>query len=104
MNRELRFTPSAEAAFRGLERDAHRAGLLKQVKKTLGLLETDLRHPSLRTHEFQSLKGPNGEKVFEAYVQSRTPAAWRLFFYGPDRGEKGRKIAVLTIVALTPHP
>ncbi|HYN43181.1 MAG TPA: hypothetical protein VE129_15500 [Thermoanaerobaculia bacterium] len=105
MNRELRFTPSAEAALRQLEGDADRASLLKQVRKTLGLLETNLRHPSLRTHEFQSLGGPNGEKVFEAYVQNRTPAAWRVFFvYGPDRIEKGRRVPVLTIVALTPHP
>jgi len=105
MKRELRFTPSAEAALRQLEGDADRAGLLAQVRKALGLLETDLRHPSLRTHEFQSLCGPNGEKVFEAYVQNRTPAAWRVFFvYGPDRIEKGRRVPVLTIVALTPHP
>ncbi len=105
MNRELRFTPSAEAALRQLEADADRAGLLKQVLKTLGLLETDLRHPALRTHEFHSLGGPNGEKVFEAYVQNRTPSAWRVFFvYGPDRVEKGRRVPVLTIVALTPHP
>lgn len=105
MKRELRFTPTAEAALHELERDAHRAGLLKQVRKAFGLLETDLRHPSLRTHEFHSLEGPRGEKVFEAYVQSRTPAAWRIFFvYGPDRIEKGRKIPVLTILALTPHP
>ena len=105
MNRELRFTPSAEAALRQLEGDAGRAGLLKQVRKTLGLLETDLRHPSLRTHELQSLGGPNGERVFEAYVQNRTPAAWRVFFvYGPDRIEKGRRVPVLTIVALTPPP
>ena len=105
MNRKLRFTPAAEAALRELERDVHRAELLKQVRKTLGLLETNPRHLSLQTHEFQSLKGPSGEKVFEAYVQSRTPAAWRIFFfYGPDRVEGGRKVPVLTIVALTPHP
>jgi len=105
MNRELRFTPSAEAAFRQLEGDASRAGLLRQVLKTLGLLETDLRHPSLRTHELHSVVGPNGEKVFEAYVQNRTPSAWRVFFvYGPDRVERGRRVPVITIVALTPHP
>ena len=105
MNRELRFAPSAEAALRQLERDADCAGLLKQVRRTLGLLETDLRHPSLRTHEFQSLGGPNGEKALEAYVQNRTSAEWRVFFvYGPDRIEKGRRVPVLTIVALTPHP
>lgn len=105
MSRELRFTPSAEAALRELERDAHRAGLMKQVRKALGLLEADLRHPSLRTHEFQSLRGPNGEKVFEAYVQSRTPAAWRIFFfYGPDVFAKGKRVPILTIFAITPHP
>jgi len=37
-----------------------------------GFLETNLRHPSLNTHEFRSLKGPNGEKVFEAYVRKNT--------------------------------
>jgi hypothetical protein len=105
MNRELRFTPSAEAALRQLEGDADGTGLLTQVRKTLGLLETDLRHPSLRTHELESLGGPNGEKVFEADVQNRTPAAWRVsFVYGPDRIEKGRRVPVLTIITLTPHP
>jgi hypothetical protein len=90
---------------RQLEGDAGRAGLLKQVRKSLGLLETDRRHASLGTQELQSLGGPNGERVFEAYVQNRTPAAWRVFFvYGPDRIEKGRRVPVLTIIALTPHP
>ena len=47
MNRELRFTPAAAEALRSLEKDPHRTGLLGQVRKTLGLLETNLRHPSL---------------------------------------------------------
>jgi len=105
MNRELRFTPAAAEALRSLEKDPHRTGLLGQVRKTLGLLETNLRHPSLKTHEFISLRGPGGEKVFEAYVQSQTPGAWRVFFsYGPDRVEKGKRTPVLTIIAITPHP
>ena len=33
--------------------------VLKAVKKTFGFTETNLRHPSLNTHEFTSLKGPN---------------------------------------------
>jgi len=58
----------------------------------------NLRHPSLHTHEFTSLKGPNGEKVFEAYAENRTPAAFRVFwYYGPAPRE-------LTIIAITPHP
>ena len=71
---------------------------LRKVYKTLGLLQTNLKHPSLKTHEYRSLKGPNGEKVFEAYVESKTPAAFRVFwYYGPGR-------ETITVVAVTPHP
>jgi len=64
----------------------------------LALLEADPRHPGLETHEYQSMKGPNGERVWEAYVESRTPAAWRVFWnYGPGR-------ATITVIAITPHP
>ena len=75
-------------------------GLFKQVVKCLTLLEQNPRHPGLNTHEFTSIEHPyqKGEKVFEAYVQQRTPGAYRLFWcYGPDKGE-------LTIIAITPHP
>lgn len=70
----------------------------QKVLKTLGLMEVNLRHPSLNTHKYDSLSGANGEEVFEAYVENKTPAAFRIFWhYGPDRG-------VVTIVAITPHP
>jgi hypothetical protein len=105
MNRELRCTPEARRNLEQHEKSRSKAGVLKQVRKTLGLLETNLRHPSLKTHRFQSLLGPNGEEVFEAYVQQQTPGAYRVFFYyGPDRLERGKRIPVLTIVAITPHP
>jgi hypothetical protein len=105
MTRELRFTPLAQEALRELEGNPHSLSLLKQVRKTLGLLEKNLRHPSLNTHKFRSLRGPAGEEVFEAYVQNQTPGAYRVFFYyGPDRIEAGRRIAVLTIIDITPHP
>ncbi len=105
MNRELRLAPSAIETLRELERSPHQENLLKQVRKILALLETDLRHPSLRTHKFRSLDGPGGEDVFEAYVQNQTPAAYRIFFcYGPDRFEGKRRIPALTILAIIPHP
>lgn len=105
MRRELRFTLSARQALAALESEPASTGLLRQVRKTLGLLETDPRHPSLQTHKYRSLKGPNGEEIFEAYAQQHTPAAFRVFFlYGPDRREGQRRIAVLTIIAITPHP
>jgi len=105
MNRDLQFTPEALRNLRDLENRPARAATLKQVRKTLGLLETSLRHPSLNTHRFYSLSGPDGEEVFEAYAQNSTPGAYRVFFYyGPDRIEQKKRIAVLTIIAITPHP
>jgi plasmid stabilization system protein ParE len=95
---ELIFTPQADADLRELETDPALKKRLRAVRKCLGLLETNLRHPSLNTHEFRSLQGPAGEKVFEAYVQQQTPGAYRVFwYYGPEKG-------MITIVAITPHP
>lgn len=98
MTFELLFTPQAEADLDTLEADAGLAKRLKAVRKALGLLETNPRHPGLNTHKFSSLKGPNGEEVFEAYAENRTPAAWRIFwYYGPEMKQ-------ITILAITPHP
>jgi len=95
---ELVFTPQADSDLREIENDPSKKDILKAVRKTLGFMETNLRHPSLNTHEFTSLRGPNGEKVFEAYVQQKTPAAYRIFwYYGSARKQ-------ITIVAITPHP
>ena len=67
----------------------------KAIDKTIGLL-TNPRHPGLQTHEFTSQQGPHGEKVFEAYAQQNTPAAYRIFwYYGPHR----KQITVLSIAA-----
>ncbi|MCH8054325.1 MAG: hypothetical protein IH895_09705 [Planctomycetes bacterium] len=75
-------------------------GLFKQVHKCITLLLENPRHPGLQTHEFHSLQHPydRNAKVFEAYVQQKTPAAYRLFWcYGPKQGE-------ITILSITPHP
>lgn len=51
------------------------------------LAEQSLRHPSLQTHEYSDLEGANGGKVFESYVQNRTPGTYRIFWhYGPQKG------------------
>lgn len=92
----LTFTPEAAAVLRRLAAENHPK--LKEVRKALGLLETNPRHPGLATHEFTSLSGPAGEKVFEAYVENRTPGAWRVFwYYGPEPG-------MIRILNVTPHP
>ncbi len=63
-------------------------------------METNLRHPSLNTHEFTSRKGPNGEKMLESYAENNTPAAYRIFWYYP----KGQPRGTIAIAAITPHP
>lgn len=75
-------------------------GLFKQIVKTVDLLKTNPRHPGLNTHEYNSIVNPfnKNDKVFEAYVQNKTPGAYRVFWcYGPGNKE-------LTIIAITPHP
>lgn len=70
----------------------------RKVIKTLALMESNLRHPSLNTHKYLDLYGPNGEEVFEAYVENKTPAAYRIFwYYGLDNCQ-------ITILAITHHP
>lgn len=93
---KLSFSEEAEEALKDLEKTDPKKH--KKVLKTLGLMETNMRHPSLETHKFDSLSGPKGEKVFEAYVENKTPAAFRVFwYYGPNAKE-------ITILAITPHP
>jgi hypothetical protein len=105
VQRQLRFTEEADQQLTALEKDPAKKGLLKQVRKTLGLLEANTTHPSLNTHEYHSLVGANGERVWEAYAQNNTPGAYRVFFhYGPDEMVGRKRAPVLTILAITPHP
>lgn len=94
----LSFTPTAKASLKELKETAHLQKRFKAVSKALRFLQENPRHPSLQTHEYTSFKGPRGEKVFEAYAEQDTPAAYRIFFfYGRQKGE-------IVIVAVTPHP
>lgn len=71
---------------------------LIKVRKTLALMEANIRHQGLHTHKYNALEGPNGEEVFEAYIENNTPGAYRIFWhYGPGRG-------IISIIAITPHP
>ena len=81
MRRKLKFTPTADAQLIRLENAPAQAALLAQVRKALGFLEIDPHPPGLQTHEFTSLAGVNGEKVFEAYAQNNTPGAYRIFWH-----------------------
>lgn len=98
MEFRLGFTPEADSNLRELEEDSSQIERLKAVRKCLGFMQTNLRHPSLETHKYHSLSGPRGEQVFESYAQQKTPGAYRVFWhYGPRRGQ-------ITIVAIVLHP
>jgi len=96
VNFELLFLPSAEETLDFLQKKDQKK--YKKVLKTLGLLSVNPRHPSLNTHKYNSISGPNNEEIFEAYVENKTPSAYRVFwFYGTNQNQ-------ITIVAITPHP
>ena len=75
-------------------------GLFKQVHKTVTLLASNPKHPGLQIHEYHSLPHPYNQKqkVLEAYVQHRTPGAYRVFWcYGPGKQQ-------IALISITPHP
>ena len=94
----LSFTPTAKKSLKELKESARLVKRFKSVSKALKYLAENPRHPSLQTHQYFSLSGPGGEKVFEAYAEQDTPAAYRIFFYyGKGRGQ-------IVVFAITPHP
>ena len=95
---EIFLTNQARNQLDNLKTDKGLSKRYKAVKKAMQFLSQNPRHPGLHTHEFTTLKGPKGEKVFEAYAEQSTPAAYRLFwYYGPDKNQ-------ITIISITPHP
>ena len=98
MSFKLLFTNQASADLDKLEQTPGLKKRLKAVRKALGFLEVNPRHPGLNTHKFSSLTMSDGVEVFEAYAENNTPAAYRIFWhYGPNKNN-------ITIIAITPHP
>jgi hypothetical protein len=95
----LRFQPLAKSQLHDLEFDADKKDpkKLKKIRKCLGFIETNPKHPGLGSHKYSELKGEKGEDVWESYVENNVATAWRVFWhYGPDNNE-------ITIFAITPH-
>ncbi|MDF5724027.1 MAG: hypothetical protein PUP91_26895 [Rhizonema sp. PD37] len=96
MQFRLQYSTEARDALNNLEQTDPKK--YRKVAKPLALMENNLRHSSLQTHKFDNLYGPNGEETFEAYVENKTPAAFKVFwYYGPGSG-------IIAILAITPHP
>lgn len=102
---QLEFTVSADEDLKKIENGSD-AGLIKQVKKALGYLQTNPKHPSLETHEYDSIPNPiePSQKVFEAYAQNKAPGAYRIFWIYGSAKKSPTKGRVITVLAITPHP
>ena len=94
---ELYWADKAKESYTSLKTDASKKKQYKAVKKSIEFLAQNPRHPSLQTHEFESLTGPKGEKVFEAYAEQNTPGAYRILWYYSGKG-------TITIFVITSHP
>ena len=94
----LKITSTAKKELKKLKGNPGNRRDYKAIRKALSLLGDKPRHPGLQTHIIDSIKGPSGEKVFEAYAQQDTPSAYRIFFYyGANEKE-------ITIFAIISHP
>ena len=97
MSFKILFTEEAVSNLIDLEHNPNKRKQYKAVLKCVGYLESDPKHPSLSTHEYNSLTRQFGVKIFEAYAENKTPQAYRVFWhYGPDKSE-------ITIIAITAH-
>jgi hypothetical protein len=80
------------------ELDKDEEKFFKKWVKALGYLSANPRHNSLASHEIENLTRKHGIKIFQSYLENKTPAAGRMFWaYGPDKGD-------ITILAVDPHP
>ena len=72
--------------------------MFQKLGKAMKLLSEDPRHPGLNSHEISTLSRRYGRKVWESYLENRTPAAGRMFWvYGPSQKD-------ITIIGIEPHP
>lgn len=69
----------------------------KKIKSTLDKLSENPRHPGLHTHKNNSLRGYQGQNVFQSYIENKTPGAFRVFWVYGDNNS-------IIILAITPHP
>ncbi|MHB8335905.1 MAG: hypothetical protein ACYDEE_00610 [Ignavibacteriaceae bacterium] len=70
----------------------------KKLGKALTYLSSNPKHNSLSTHEIKPLSIKFGKKVWQSYLENKTPAAGRIFWvYGPGKED-------ITVIGIEPHP
>ena len=96
---QIIYTTRAGKDLEELRKDKSQKRVLNAVCKAIQFLSENPRHPSLKTHQYHSLPEIySGQKVWEAYAQDNTPAAYRIFWsYSPTKEQ-------ITILTITSHP
>ena len=80
------------------ELDRSDPGRAVKVRRTFAKMQHSIRSKGLSTHEYRTVKGPNGAKVYEAYAENDSPKAYRVIWhYGPGKGQ-------ITVMTVIPHP
>lgn len=64
MRFELFFSEIADEQMDILESSKDKKAICNAVKKTLRFMETNLKHPSLNTHAYESITGPNNVRRY----------------------------------------
>lgn len=95
---KILWTDQAEEQFLELQHKGP-SGKFVKISKTLEILATHgPKYRSLHSHKYLSIKGPNGEDVWESYVENKTSSAWRIWWmYGPTTN-------VITLIMIGKHP
>ncbi|KPJ66461.1 MAG: hypothetical protein AMJ45_03880 [Syntrophobacter sp. DG_60] len=96
---QIIYTERAKKDLDELKADKSKKKILKAIIKSIKFLAQNPKHPSLKTHQYYSIAPVYpGQRVWEAYAQDKTPAAYRVFWcYGPKKNQ-------ITIISITPHP
>ena len=101
---QLRFASPARETLNLLEGSPQYAAKPRKVRRALGLLQINPRHPELHAHQYENFPAAPKAKVWDSYVENRTPGAWRIWWmYGPDETHDNQTVAVITVLDIGPH-
>lgn len=93
----LQMTSEAKIQLGAIMNDPSKRGLQKQIKKGLGYLSQNPKHPSLNSHPLVGSEESTGLKIWTSYAQSKTPAAHRILW---TYSKTKKEIIILQII---PH-
>ncbi len=59
----------------------------RKVVKAIELMRTQgPSYPGFHTHQMRHLAGYDGRRIWNSYVENRTPGAWRMYWIYDDEG------------------